>query len=246
MRINKYIAHAGVTSRRKAETYIKEGLVTVNGQVVTKLATNVKAGDLVEIKGQPIYNEEKVYYLLNKPRGVISTVSDDKGRKTVLDLLPNVKERIYPVGRLDWDTSGVLILTNDGDFTDQMIHPRNEIDKVYLARVKGLANKENLRPLTRGVLIDDKKTKPAHYRILKVDTVKNRSVIELTIHEGRNHQVKKMLEAVGLLVDKLSRIRFGTIDLKGLGSGESRRLSKKEIGQLYNAAAHKKNEKNSN
>ena len=189
-----------------------------------------------EVEGQPIYNEEKVYYLLNKPRGVISSVTDDKGRKTVVDLLPNVKERIYPVGRLDWDTSGVLILTNDGDFTDEMIHPRNEIDKVYVARVKGVANKENLRPLTRGVEIDGKKTKPAVYEILKVDPVKNRSVVQLTIHEGRNHQVKKMFEAVGLQVDKLSRTRFGHLDLTGLRPGESRRLNKKEISQLHTMA----------
>lgn len=241
MRINKYIAHAGVASRRKAEELIKQGLVTVNGQVVTELATTVKSGDKVEIDGQPIYNEEKVYYLLNKPRGVISSVSDDKGRKTVIDLLPQVQERIYPVGRLDWDTSGLLILTNDGDFTDKMIHPRNEIDKVYVARVKGIADKNNLRPLTRGVLIDGRTTKPARYTILKTDREKNRSVVELIIHEGRNHQVKKMFEAVGLTVDKLSRTRFGTLDLSGLRPGESRRLNKKEISQLYNAAVNRTN-----
>lgn len=239
MRINKYIAHAGIASRRKAEELIKQGMVTINGQVVNELATKVKAGDLVEIEGSPIYNEEKVYYLLNKPRGVISSVSDDKGRKTVIDLLPQVKERIYPVGRLDWDTTGLLILTNDGDFTDKMIHPRNEIDKVYLARVKGIATKENLRPLTRGVVIDSKKTKPARYNIIKVDHEKNRSVVELTIHEGRNHQVKKMFEQVGLLVDKLSRTQFGTLDLTGLRPGEARRLNKKEISQLHNAAINK-------
>jgi len=214
--------------------------VTVNGQVVRELATTIKSGDKVEVEGQPIYNEEKVYYLLNKPRGVISSVTDDKGRKTVVDLLPNVKERIYPVGRLDWDTSGVLILTNDGDFTDEMIHPRNEIDKVYVARVKGVANKDNLRPLTRGLEIDGKKTKPAVYEILKVDPVKNRSVVQLTIHEGRNHQVKKMFEAVGLQVDKLSRTRFGHLDLTGLRPGESRRLNKKEISQLHTMAVTKK------
>lgn len=239
MRINKYIAHAGIASRRKAEELIKQGMVTINGQVVNELATQVKAGDLVEIEGSPIYNEEKVYYLLNKPRGVISSVSDDKGRKTVIDLLPQVKERIYPVGRLDWDTTGLLILTNDGDFTDKMIHPRNEIDKVYLARVKGIATKENLRPLTRGVVIDGKKIKPARYTIIKVDHEKNRSVVELTIHEGRNHQVKKMFEQVGLLVDKLSRTQFGTLDLTGLRPGEARRLNKKEISQLHNAAINK-------
>lgn len=240
MRINKYIAHAGLASRRKAEELIKQGLVTINGQVVTELATTVKSGDRVEVEGTPIYNEEKVYYLLHKPKGVISSVSDDKGRQTVVDLLPEVKERIYPVGRLDWDTSGVLILTNDGDFTDKMIHPRNEIDKVYLARVKGLATKENLRPLTRGLVIDGHKTKPARYTIIKVDKEKNRSVVELTIHEGRNHQVKKMFEAVGLLVDKLSRTKFGTLNLTGLRPGEARRLNKKEVSQLHNAAVTKR------
>ncbi len=240
MRINKYIAHAGVASRRKAETLIKQGLVTINGKRVTELATLVKSGDVVEVEGSPIYNEEKVYYLLNKPRGVISSVSDDKGRQTVIDLLPDVKQRIYPVGRLDWDTSGLLLLTNDGDFTDKMIHPRNEIDKVYLARVKGIATKENLRPLTRGVSIDGKKTKPARYNIIKVEPDKNRSVVELTIHEGRNHQVKKMFESVGLLVDKLSRTQFGTLDLSGLRPGEARRLTKKEVSQLHNLAVTKK------
>lgn len=240
MRINKFIAHAGVASRRKAETLIQQGLVTLNGQRVTDLATKVKSGDLVEVDGMPVYNEEKVYYLLNKPRGVISSVSDDKGRKTVVDLLPDVKERIYPVGRLDWDTSGVLILTNDGDFTDEMIHPRNEIDKVYVARVQGLADKENLRPLTRGLVIDGKKTKPAVYDIIKVDREKNRSVVQLTIHEGRNHQVKKMFEAVGLPVDKLSRTRFGNLDLTGLRPGESRRLNKKDISRLHELAQRKK------
>ena len=231
MRINKYIAHAGVASRRKAEELIKEGCVTLNGKTVTELATIVKNGDIV-VNGSPIYNEEKVYYLLNKPRGVISSVSDEKNRKTVIDLMPHVKERIYPVGRLDWDTTGLLILTNDGDFTDKMIHPRNEI-------VKGIATKENLRPLTRGVVIDGKKTQPARYNIIKVDHEKNRSVVELTIHEGRNHQVKKMFESVGLLVDKLSRTRFGTLDLTGLRPGESRRLNKKEISQLHNVAVNK-------
>lgn len=239
MRINKFIAHAGVASRRKAEELIKQGLVTLNGQVVRELATTIKSGDRVEVEGIPIYNEEKVYYLLNKPKGVISSVSDDKGRKTVVDLLPHVKERIYPVGRLDWDTSGVLLLTNDGDFTDEMIHPRNEIDKVYLARVKGIADKETLRPLTRGLMIDGKKTKPATYEILKVDPVKGRSVVQLTIHEGRNHQVKKMFEAVGLQVDKLSRTKFGNLDLTGLRPGESRRLNKKDISRLHELAVRK-------
>lgn len=239
MRINKYIARAGIASRRKAEDYIKQGLVTLNGHVITNLATNVNSGDIVEVNGSPIYSEEKVYYLLNKPRGVISSTSDNKGRRTVIDLLPNVAEHIHPVGRLDWDTTGLLILTNDGDFTNEMIHPRNEINKVYLARIKGVATKENLRPLTRGVVIDGYKTKPARYRIIKVDYQNNRSVVELTIHEGRYHQVKNMFQSLGFVVDKLSRTQFGVLDLTGLKPGESRRLSKKEISQLHNLAVNK-------
>ena len=187
------------------------------------------------MEGQPIYNEEKVYYLLNKPRGVISSVTDDKGRKTVVDLLPQVKERIYPVGRLDWDTSGALILTNDGDFTDEMIHPRNEIDKVYVARVKGVANKEVLRPLTRGLVIEGKKTKPAVYEILKVDPVKNRSVVQLTIHEGRNHQVKKMFLSVGVKVTALKRVQFGDFTLDSeLAEGQYRPLNPEELEIIKN------------
>ena len=244
MRINKYIAHAGVASRRKSEELIKEGRVTLNGKTVTELATIVKNGDVVEVNGSPIYNEEKVYYLLNKPRGVISSVSDEKNRKTVIDLMPHVKERIYPVGRLDWDTTGLLILTNDGDFTDKMIHPRNEIDKVYLARVKGIATKENLRPLTRGVVIDGKKTKPARYNIIKVDHEKNRSVVELTIHEGRNHQVKKMFEAVDHPVKRLHRLRVETVDLKGLRPGQYRMSKHQEVKELQTMALSMKNARN--
>lgn len=244
MRINKYIAHSGVASRRKAEDLIQRGLVTLNGEIVHDLATKIKSGDKVEVEVTPIYNEEKVYYLLHKPKGVISSVSDDKGRKTVIDLLPDVSERIYPVGRLDWDTSGVLILTNDGDFADTMLHPRHTIDKVYLARLDGIATKENLRPLTRGVNLDGKKTAPAHYTIIKTDTSKNRSVVEITIHEGRNHQVKRMFESVGLPVNKLSRVCFGNLDLEGLKPGEARRLSKKDISRLYSLAG--KNDSHTN
>ena len=233
------MAHAGVASRRKCEAFIQEGRVKVNGEVVRELGFKVGANDKIEVDGIPIYKEEPVYFMFYKPKGVLSSASDDKGRTVVTDYFKDVEQRVYPVGRLDWDTSGVLILTNDGDFTDEMIHPRNEIDKVYVARVKGIANKENLRPLTRGVTIDGKKTKPATYEILKVDVEKNRSVVQLTIHEGRNHQVKKMFEAVGLLVDKLSRTQFGNLDVSGLRPGEYRRLNKKEVSQLHNLAVTK-------
>ena len=223
MRINKYLAHAGVASRRKAEELILAGKVTVNNVPMTNLGYQVSTGDIVEVNGVAVYNEEPVYYLLNKPRGYISSVSDDKGRQTVMDLMPQVKERIYPVGRLDWDTSGLLLLTNDGEFTNMMTHPRHGVDKVYVAKVEGQANKENLRPLTLGMTIEGKKVSPARYEIIKQEKTKN-------------HQVKKMFAAAGLPVQKLSRIQYGTLTLDGLPTGQFRRLSKKEVSQLINAA----------
>ncbi len=144
-----------------------------------------------------------------------------------MELLPNVKERIYPVGRLDWDTSGLLILTNDGDFTNLMTHPKHQIDKVYVAKVEGMANKENLRPLTLGMTIEGKKVSPARYEIIKTDREKNHSIVALTIHEGQNHQVKNMFAKVGLPVQKLNRVQYGTLALEGLPAGQFRRLNKK-------------------
>lgn len=238
-RINKYIAHAGIASRRKAEELILAGRVSVNGDTMKELGYQVSSGDIVEVNGIAIYNEEPVYYLLNKPRGYISSVSDEKGRKTVMELLPNVKERIYPVGRLDWDTSGLLILTNDGDFTNLMTHPKHQIDKVYVAKVEGMANKENLRPLTLGMTIEGKKVSPARYEIIKTDREKNHSIVALTIHEGQNHQVKNMFAKVGLPVQKLNRVQYGTLALEGLPAGQFRRLNKKEISQLVNQATSK-------
>ena len=238
-RINKFLAHAGVASRRKAEELILAGKVTINGQVQKELAYQVQTGDDVMVNGVSVYNEEPVYYLLNKPRGYISSVSDDKGRQTVMDLLPTIKERIYPVGRLDWDTSGLLILTNDGDFTNLMTHPRHGIEKVYVAKVEGFANKETLRPLTLGMTIEGKKISPAHYEIIRQDREKNHSIVSLTIHEGQNHQVKKMFASVGLPVQKLNRIQYGTITLEGVPVGQYRKLSKKEISQLVNQAQQK-------
>jgi 23S rRNA pseudouridine2605 synthase len=239
MRINKYIAHAGIASRRKADELVKTGQVTVNDQIMRDLAYQVQSGDRVEIDGVALYKEEPAYYLLNKPRGVITSVSDEKGRKTVMDFFPQVTERIYPVGRLDWDTSGLILMTNDGEFANLMTHPKHSIDKVYIAKVEGQATKENLRPLTRGVVIDGRKTAPARYEILKQDIKTGKSVVQLTIHEGRNHQVKKMFEAIGLPVAKLSRVRFGTLDLTGVTPGNYRRLSKKEVSQLVNLATNK-------
>ncbi|MFV0556603.1 MAG: pseudouridine synthase [Lactovum sp.] len=239
MRINQYIAHAGITSRRKAEELIKNGKVKVNGIKMIDLSYQVKSEDVVHVNGQAIFEEEKVYYLLNKPRGMISSVSDEKNRKTVLDLFSSVSERIYPVGRLDWDTSGLLLLTNDGDFANLMMHPSHQIEKVYIAKVEGQANKINLRPLTLGMKIEGQKISPARYKIIKTEAKKNASIVELTIHEGQNHQVKKMFEAVGLPVIKLSRIKIGSLTLDSVDSGQWRELKKKEVDELKKEATNK-------
>lgn len=235
-RLQKVIAHAGITSRRKAEDYIINGRVKVNGTVVRELGIKVGKGDLIEVDNVPIYQEEYVYYLFYKPKGVISAVSDDKDRKVVTDYFTHVKERIYPVGRLDYDTSGLLLMTNDGELSQLLTHPSHEIDKVYVAKVKGLAKKYDLLPLKRGIKIDGYKTAPAEAVILSVDLKTETSIIELTIHEGRNHQVKKMLQHVGYPVQKLKRERYGGLTLQGLRPGEYRSLNKKEISSLLNQA----------
>ncbi len=233
-RLQKVIAHAGIASRRKAEEYIVNGRVKVNGKIIRELGTQVGKNDKVEVDDVPIYKEEYGYYLFYKPKGVISAVSDDKGRKVVTDFFSHIKERIYPVGRLDYDTSGLLFLTNDGEFSQKLTHPSHEIDKVYVAKVKGLAKKHDLLPLTRGMKIEGYKTAPAAFEIISVDLKTNTSIVELTIHEGRNHQVKNMLQAVGYPVQKLKREKYGDLTLKGLRPGEYRNLNKKEISVLMN------------
>ncbi|MGM0124505.1 16S rRNA pseudouridine synthase A [Enterococcus sp. AZ194] len=240
-RLQKVIAHAGVTSRRKAEEYIVAGRVRVNGKIVKELGIKVSKGDKIEVDDVPIYQEEYGYYLLYKPKGVISAVSDDKERKVVTDFLPSVTERIYPVGRLDYDTSGLLLLTNDGEFSQKLTHPSHEVDKVYVAKVKGLATKQMLHPLTRGIRIEGRKTAPAKVEVISVDPRTGTSIVELTIHEGRNHQVKNMLQAVGLPVQKLKRERYGELTLKGLRPGDYRELNKKEVSSLLNLATNKSN-----
>ncbi|GCF92784.1 pseudouridine synthase [Enterococcus florum] len=235
-RLQKVIAHAGIASRRKAETLITEGRVKVNGEAIRELGTKVSKKDVVEVDGLPIFQEEPVYYLFYKPRGVISAVTDDKNRKVVTDYFPGVSERIYPVGRLDYDTSGILLLTNDGDFSQRLAHPKHQVDKVYVAKVKGLADKKNLYPLTKGIMLDGKKTAPARYDILSTDKKTETSIVQLTIHEGRNHQVKNMLKAVGLPVQKLKRETYGDLTLQGLRPGEYRSLNSREINSLLHQA----------
>ena len=240
-RLQKFIAESGYTSRRKAEELIKDGKVKVNGVVVTELGTKVDSKDSVEINGELLSKEDKVYYMLNKPRGVVCTASDEKGRKTVVDLI-DTNERIYPVGRLDYDTTGMILLTNDGEFANSITHPKNNIDKVYIAKVKGIVKVEHIIPLEKGVMVNGYKTAPAKVKLRRVDREKKTSMVEITIHEGRNHEVKKMFEYVGLEVMKLKRERIAFLNLNGLNSGEYRRLTPKELKELYNLT-HKKQSK---
>ena len=235
-RLQKVIAQSGVTSRRKAEELIKEGKVKVNGVVVTELGTKVSSKDEIAVNDRIIEKEAKEYYLLNKPRGVVTTTSDDKNRKTVLDYI-NTEARIYPVGRLDYHTTGALLLTNDGEFANILMHPNNQVDKVYLAKLNGIIKGEQINQLKNGVMLDDVLVKATRVKLKKVDQAKNTSMVEITIHEGKNHQVKRMFEAVGFLVDKLTRERIGVFQIKDLKSGEYRKLTPKEIQVVYSYKA---------
>ena len=233
-RLQKIIAMKGYCSRRKAEELITKGKVKVNGELVTTMGYKASVNDFIEVEGNPLDEvEDKVYYLLNKPRGVVTTSSDEKGRKTVVDLI-DTKKRIYPVGRLDYDTTGLIILTNDGELTNYLIHPKNKIEKVYVAKIKGIISKVELGRLCKGVTIDGYKTSKAKAKILKIDKKKNTSVVELIIHEGKNHQVKKMFEALNYEVLKLKRERIAYLTLRGIeNSGDYRELSIKEVKKLY-------------
>ena len=231
-RLQKVIANSGYCSRRKAEELISKGKVEVNGTVITDLGTKASFGDDITVEGNKLGERNKEYILLYKPKGVITTTSDEKGRKTVLDLI-NTQNRLYPVGRLDYDTSGLLLLTNDGELTNLLIHPRNEIEKVYIAKIDQAVNPKKIKVLASGVIIDGKKTAKAKVKIKKLDKRKNTSIIELTIHEGKNHQVRKMFEAIGYNVVGLKREKLAFLDLSGLKSGEYRHLTIKEVKTLY-------------
>ena len=232
-RLQKVIANSGYCSRRKAEELILEGKVFVNGSVIRELGTKVSHDDEIEVDGLSIKKDHNYeYYLLYKPRGVVTTTNDDKGRKTVVDLI-DTTARIYPVGRLDYDTTGVLLLTNDGVFANGLTHPANEIDKVYIAKVEGILSGYDVKMLKSGIMIDGRKTAKCHVKVRSVDKKRNTCIVELVIHEGRNHQVKKMIEAVGKKVIKLKRERFGIFDLSGLKASEYRRLTAKEVHVVY-------------
>jgi 23S rRNA pseudouridine2605 synthase len=231
-RLQKVIAHSGVASRRKAEELILAGTVKVNGKVVKELGTKVIPSDRVEVNGVQIEREEPVYYMLYKPRGVISSVTDDKGRKVVTDFFDRIDKRIYPIGRLDYETSGLLLMTNDGEFANALMHPKYEIEKVYIAKLAGVPSREQIKKLEKGIKLVDGLTAPAKIKLINADSRKGSSIYEITIHEGRNRQIRRMFEAIGHDVIKLKRERYAFLDLKGIVTGEYRELLPHEVKQL--------------
>lgn len=228
MRLAKYLAHAGVASRRAAEEIVRDGRVTVGGEVVTDPARDVDASSAVTVDGEPVRGaEDRVVWLLNKPEGVVSTAKDTHGRRTVVDLVDAGGRRLYPVGRLDADATGLILLTNDGELANALTHPRYEVPKTYRVRVaKPPVGDRAVRALREGVMLEDGVTAPARVRR------DGRDVLEITIHEGRNRQVKRMCEAVGHRVLALERIAFGPLRLGELPRGRARRLSGSELDRL--------------
>ena len=236
MRINKYIALCGVASRRKAEELILAGRVTVNDEVMTELSYKVdEENDIVKVDDKLIKEENKlVYILLNKPEGYITTVKDQFDRPSVLDLVSDIKERVYPIGRLDYETSGLLLLTNDGDLTYKLTHPKHEVDKTYVARVKGKLTKEEIERFKTGLKIEDYTTAPAKLKVIKYDEQRDSSLLEIKIHEGKNRQVRKMCKAINHPVLRLRRSAMGKIKLGDCEIGKYRYLTEDEIKYLKN------------
>ena len=236
-RLQKIISQAGIASRRAAEKMIEEGRVTVDGVVASLGAQADADSQTICVDGQPICRAEAhVYFLLNKPKGYISTAKDDRGRKTVLDLLPEVDARIYPVGRLDNGTEGLLLLTNDGELMNGLLHPAREVWKTYIAQVEGRLEKPELQKLKNGVTLEDGVTAPAKVRVLDWDQKSGRTKLEISIHEGKNRQVRRMCEAVGHSVQALKRTEFAGLSLSGVKRGEYRALSADEVAYLYELA----------
>ncbi len=233
MRINKFLAESGVASRRASDKLIEDGAVKINGKIA-QLGDEVNPQqDSVTVNGRLITTVKKYdYYIMNKPKGYICSVKDEKGRKTVLDLLPNNDKRIFPVGRLDYDSEGLLILTNDGDLTYRLTHPKNEIPKTYLVKTEKPVTDADLSKLRSGVVIDGIKTKKCTIKLL--DTTQGSSRLHITITEGRNRQIRKMFEKVGNNVDFLKRIKIGDLSVSGLNRGEVRSLTPAEVYYLQN------------
>ncbi|AEV95170.1 pseudouridine synthase [Pediococcus claussenii] len=232
IRLQKAMADAGVTSRRKSEELILAGHVKVNGKKVSQLGTKVSPHDEIMVDGIPVEREKLVYYLLYKPRSVITSVKDEKNRVTVMTFFPDVDERIYPVGRLDYDTSGAVLMTNDGELANQLMHPKFKMEKTYQAKVRGIVTPDDLKRLEAGVVIDRRKTAKAKASLISTDNVKKTSLVSLTIHEGRNHQVKKMFQVINKPVMKLKRESYGFLNLDGIQPGKWRALKLNEVNRL--------------
>ncbi len=230
-RLQKVIAASGIASRRKAEEMIQQGRVKVNGQTVKEMGVKVSTQDRIEVDGHEINKEEKVYFLLNKPKRTICSVSDDKERDTVVDII-DCKERIFPVGRLDYETTGLLLLTNDGEFANGLMHPRNHIRKTYEVAVKGVLTDGMCALLEKGIELEDGKTLPAEVFVLQRSEKKNKTVLQITIQEGRNRQVRRMMEFFNCEVTRLNRIQYAFLDLGNLRQGQYRKLRMFEVRKL--------------
>ena len=229
MRINKFLAASGVASRRECDNLIQSGKVTVNGKTAT-IGMDVSEADDICVNGNRVTLKKNEYYILNKPKGYICSVSDDKGRKTVLDLMPTNIGRIYPVGRLDYDSEGLLILTTDGELAQHLTHPSNSVPKTYLVKIEGTLTETALNPIRSGIEIDGYVTKKCKAHI--VETNKNYTKIHITLTEGKNREIRKMFEAIGKEVTLLKRIKVGEINLSGLDRGAYRKLNKQEVDYL--------------
>lgn len=234
MRLNKYIARAGLASRRKADEMIMDGKVKINGSLMKEPGYEVKEGDVVEVSGRMVEPSKKlVYIMLNKPKGYITTLNDDRNRPTVMNLVNDIEERVFPVGRLDYNTSGMLLMTNDGDLAYHLTHPKHQVVKTYRARVAGVLSPERVARLRKGVDIGGFVTSPAYVKVIK--QMKRSAIVEIKIHEGKNRQIRKMFAAVGNKVIDLERIAIGDLHLGHLMSGHYRKLSRQEIDYLKNS-----------
>jgi 23S rRNA pseudouridine2605 synthase len=236
-RLQKVMAAAGVASRRKCEEIIAAGRVQVNEETVTTLGMKVDPNtDVITVDGRPIGSEKKIYIMFNKPKGVITSANDPEGRRVVTSYLKGITERVYPVGRLDYDTEGLLLLTNDGEFAHLLTHPKHHVPKTYHATVKGVPHGSVLDKLREGVLLEDGMTAPADVEYVDVDLENKQSIISITIHEGRNRQVRRMFDSVSYPVQKLKRVKFGALFLDGLPRGKYRLLGPKDVKELLDEA----------
>lgn len=236
-RLQKFLARSGVASRREAEKMMLAGKVKVNGQIITELGFKIDPKqDKVYIDNQAIRPEKLVYLLFNKPKGVVTTLVDPEGRKTIADYLTGIKERVYPVGRLDYNTEGLLLLTNDGTLAQGLMHPKHHVNKTYLVTVVGIALEEQLDKLRIGVELEDGVTAPAIVQLVEYQHEKNLTVFTITIHEGKNRQVRRMCDCIGHPVRQLTRTKIANLNLSGLGRGKFRILNEQEVKALYKAA----------